>query len=143
MLEGGRFGAAGSRILVEEFLRGRECSLHALLDGKTYRLLPVAQDHKRIGEGGQGANTGGMGSSSPPPLPLDEETERRIHTEIMQPLMRGLAADGLHFQGLLFPGLMLTADGPRCSNSTPASAIPRHRCSCPACGTTCCRCSKR
>ena len=70
MLEGGRFGAAGSRILVEEFLRGRECSLHALLDGKTYQLLPVAQDHKRIGEGDQGANTGGMGSASPPPVPL-------------------------------------------------------------------------
>ena len=113
MLEGGRFGAAGRWILIEEFLRGRECSLHALLDGKTYQLLPVAQDHKRIGEGDQGANTGGMGSASPPPVPLGEDVERRIHAEIMQPLMRGLAADGLHFQGLLFPGLMLTDDGPQ------------------------------
>ena len=113
MIDGSRFGAAGNRILVEEFLRGRECSLHALLDGKTYRLLPVAQDHKRIGEGDQGANTGGMGTASPPPVPLSGRMEKRIEAEIMQPLMRGLAADGLQFQGLLFPGLMLTADGPR------------------------------
>ena len=78
------------------------------------------------------------------PSRLGEEVERRIHAEIMQPLMRGLAADGLRFQGLLFPGLMLT-DGRshRCSNSTPASAIPRRKYSCPGCGTISCPCSKR
>ncbi len=113
MLEGGRFGAAGRRILVEEFLRGRECSLHALLDGDSYVLLPVAQDHKRIGEGDQGANTGGMGTASPPPVPLGEDVERQIHTTIMMPVLRGLKADGLRFHGLLFPGLMLTAEGPK------------------------------
>ena len=113
MIDGGRFGAAGSRLLVEEFLRGRECSLHALLDGKSYQLLPAAQDHKRIGEGDQGANTGGMGSASPPPVPLGADLLNRVHREIMRPLLRGLAADQLPFQGLLFPGLMLTAEGPK------------------------------
>ncbi len=113
MLDGGRFGAAGSRILIEEFLRGRECSLHALVDGRSYQLLPVAQDHKRIGEGDHGANTGGMGTASPPPIPLGVDVERRVHAEIMEPILRGLQADGLRFQGLLFPGLMLTADGPK------------------------------
>ena len=113
MLEAGRFGAAGNRILIEEFLRGRECSLHALLDGNSYQLFPFSQDHKRIGDGDQGANTGGMGTVSPPPVPLDAEMERHIHSEILEPTVRGLQADGLLFRGLLYPGVMLTADGPR------------------------------
>ena len=112
MMGEGRFGDAGRRVLVEEFLTGREVSLHALIDGRDYRLLPTAQDYKRIGEGNTGANTGGMGSASPPPLPLDDETERRVHDEIMRPFMAGLRAENLRFQGLLFPGLMLTARGP-------------------------------
>ena len=113
MMTAGRFGEAGRRVLVEEFLEGREVSLHAMIDGRNYRLLPAAQDYKRAGEGDNGENTGGMGSVSPPPLPLDADTERRIHTEIMRPLMAGLHAEGIEFQGLLFPGLMLTAAGPR------------------------------
>ncbi len=113
MMERGRFGDAGRRVLIEEFLQGCEVSLHALIDGKNYRLLPTAQDYKRIGEGNEGANTGGMGSVSPPPVPLDAETERRVHSEIMLPFMAGLHAEQLRFQGLLFPGLMLTAAGPR------------------------------
>ncbi len=113
MMERGQFGDAGRRVLIEEFLTGREVSLHALIDGTNYRLLPTAQDYKRIGEGNAGANTGGMGSTCPPPQPLDAETERRVHTEIMLPFMAGLHAEKLRFQGLLFPGLMLTATGPR------------------------------
>ena len=113
MMERGRFGAAGRRVLIEEFLHGPECSLHALIDGKVYHLLPVAQDYKRIGEGDTGANTGGMGAVSPPVIPLGEETERRIDNEIMLPLMAGLHAENIHFQGMLFPGLMLTAAGPQ------------------------------
>ena len=113
MMTAGRFGEAGRRVLIEEFLEGREVSLHALIDGRNYRLLPVAQDYKRIGEGNTGENTGGMGSACPPPEGLDDETERRVHTEIMLPLMAGLHAEHIDFQGLLFPGLMLTAQGPR------------------------------
>jgi phosphoribosylamine--glycine ligase len=113
MMDCGRFGAAGRRVLIEEFLRGPECSLHALIDGETYQLLPPAQDYKRIGEGDSGANTGGMGAVSPPVNPLSAEVETRIHEEIMRPLIAGLRADGIRFQGLLFPGLMLTADGPK------------------------------
>ncbi|MBE7211434.1 MAG: phosphoribosylamine--glycine ligase, partial [Gluconacetobacter diazotrophicus] len=113
MMDRGRFGDAGRRVLIEEFLTGREVSLHALVDGNHYRLLPAAQDYKRVGEGNTGANTGGMGSASPPPLPLDGQTERRVHTELMLPFMAGLHAQGLRFQGLLFPGLMLTPSGPR------------------------------
>ncbi len=113
MMERGRFGAAGRQVLVEEFLRGPECSLHALIDGKTYRLWPLAQDYKRVGEGDTGANTGGMGAVSPPPVPPGEEIEQRIHSEIMLPLMAGLHAEHLPFQGMLFPGLMLTAAGPQ------------------------------
>ncbi len=113
IMESARFGAAGRRVLIEEFLRGPECSLHAFLDGKTYRLLPLAQDFKRIGEGGRGANTGGMGALSPPVIPTAPELERRIHEEIMRPLLAGLQRDGIHYQGLLFPGLLLTEQGPK------------------------------
>ncbi len=113
MMDKGRFGPAGRRVLVEEFLRGPECSLHALIDGKNYRLWPAAQDYKRANDGDTGANTGGMGAVSPPVDALDPETERRVHAEIMLPLMAGLHAEGIRFQGMLFPGLMLTAEGPQ------------------------------
>ena len=113
MMERGRFGAAGRQVLIEEFLSGPERSVHALIDGKVYHLLPLAQDYKRVGEGDTGPNTGGMGAVSPPVTPLDAETERRIENEIMRPLMAGLHAENIHFQGMLFPGLMLTATGPQ------------------------------
>jgi phosphoribosylamine--glycine ligase len=113
MMDRGRFGAAGGRVLIEEFLQGPEVSLHALLDGETYRLLPLAQDYKRIGDGGTGENTGGMGAVSPPVIALEADLEERIHREIMIPLVAGLRAEGIRFQGLLFPGLILTPDGPK------------------------------
>ena len=113
MMDRGRFGEAGRRVLIEEFLRGPECSLHAFIDGETYRLLPPAQDYKRANDGDTGPNTGGMGAVSPPVNLLDEETSRRIHSEILLPLMAGLHAEGIRFQGMLFPGLMVTSEGPQ------------------------------
>src|SRR5207244_4255798 len=99
-------------VVIEEFLRGQECSIHALIDGSHYVLFPGAQDHKQIFDGGRGANTGGMGAYSPPPV-LGPQMVERIRHEIMDPFMRGLAADGIDFRGLLFPGLMTTSDGPK------------------------------
>ena len=113
MMVTGRFGEAGRRVLIEEFLVGPEVSLHALIDGTRHRLLPVAQDYKRIGEGDTGENTGGMGAVSPPVVSLGSDLPHRIENEIMLPFMAGLHAENLRFQGLLFPGLMLTPSGPR------------------------------
>lgn len=106
------FGEAGRRVVVEEFLRGQECSLHAFVDGAHYALLPGAQDHKQAFDGDRGPNTGGMGAYSPTPL-LTPEMLARVRSEIMEPFLRGLAADGIDFRGLIFPGLMITDDGPK------------------------------
>ena len=114
MMEHGRFGDAGRRVVIEEFLVGRECSLHVLLDGRgNWRSFPAAQDHKRIHDGDRGPNTGGMGTVSPPTRPLDPATEARVEAEILAPLAAALVAEKIDFRGLLFPGLMLTADGPK------------------------------
>lgn len=112
IMERGQFGEAGRRIVIEEFLQGEECSVHALVDGKSYALFPGAQDHKQAWDGGQGPNTGGMGACSPAPA-LTPEMLDRVRAEIMEPFLRGLAADGIEFRGLLFPGLMITNDGPK------------------------------
>ena len=108
-----RFGDAGSRVVIEEFLEGEECSIHALVDGKNYLLFPTAQDHKRALDGDQGLNTGGMGTFSPAAKLVTPAMEKRIHREILAPFIAGLARDGLDFRGMLFPGLMITADGPK------------------------------
>lgn len=114
MMEHGRFGEAGRRVVIEEFLVGHECSLHVLLDGRGgWRSFPAAQDHKRIFDGERGPNTGGMGTVSPPVRPLDAETNIRIESEILVPLTAALVMEEIDFRGLLFPGLMLTADGPK------------------------------
>ena len=112
MMNEGRFGEAGRRIVVEEFLRGTECSLHALVAGKVYTLLATARDHKRAYDGDTGPNTGGMGAVSPADN-WNSDAEATFHREVMWPLMDGLAESGLDFRGLLFPGLMMTAEGPR------------------------------
>lgn len=107
-----RFGDAGTRLLIEECLTGSECSVHALVDGGNFRMLATARDYKRAYDGDEGPNTGGMGAFSPAnnfPANLQAQFER----EVMNPLMRGLAEAGVTFRGLLFPGLMITADGPR------------------------------
>ena len=106
------FGDAGSTVVIEEFLSGRECSLHALVDGKSWLLFPDARDHKRAFDGDRGPNTGGMGTLSPSGR-VDDALRVRIEKEILGPFVRGLHADGIDFRGMLFPGLMLTADGPK------------------------------
>ena len=106
------FGEAGSTVVIEEFLTGRECSVHALVDGTSWLLFPDARDHKRAFDGDRGPNTGGMGTLSPSGR-VDDALRARIEMEILAPFVRGLRADGLDFRGMLFPGLMLTTDGPK------------------------------
>ncbi len=110
MMNEGRFGDAGRRIVIEEFLRGSECSLHALVDGKDYRLLETARDHKRVFDGDRGPNTGGMGAFSPANN-WNRQLEDQFDKKIMQPLLRGLREEGIIFRGLLYPGLMITETG--------------------------------
>ena len=112
MMNQARFGDAGRRIIIEEFLQGTECSLHALIDGKNYRLLESARDHKRAFDGNQGPNTGGMGAFSPADN-WNSKLQSRFDTEIMKPLLQGLIQEGVTFRGLLYPGLIITGKGPR------------------------------
>jgi len=112
MMNQGRFGDAGRRVVIEDFLRGTECSLHALVDGSNYRLLESARDHKRALEGDQGPNTGGMGAFSPANN-WTKKLQSKFETEIMQPLLRGLLQEGITFRGLLYPGLIITSEGGR------------------------------
>jgi phosphoribosylamine--glycine ligase len=107
-----RFGDAGTRLLIEECLTGSECSLHALVDGKNYRMLATARDHKRAFDGDTGPNTGGMGAFSPADN-FDVDLQTQFGREVMLPLLDGMIASGVIFRGLLFPGLIVTADGPR------------------------------
>jgi phosphoribosylamine--glycine ligase len=107
-----RFGEAGMRLLMEECLTGSECSLHALVDGKSYRMLATARDHKRAYDGDAGPNTGGMGAFSPADN-LSADLQAQFDREVMRPLLNGLNEGGVNFRGLLFPGLMITAEGAR------------------------------
>ena len=99
-------------LVIEEFLAGEEASLFALVDGETAVPLASAQDHKRVGEGDTGPNTGGMGAYAPAPV-LTAELQQRVMDEIVRPTARALAAAGTPFSGVLYAGLMLTADGPK------------------------------
>lgn len=112
MMDRGRFGDAGRCIVIEEFLRGTECSLHALVDGENYLLLESARDHKRALDGDQGPNTGGMGAFSPANN-WNSKLQSQFKAEIMQPLLRGLGLEGIKFRGVLYPGLIITSEGPR------------------------------
>ena len=112
MMNQRRFGAAGQRIVIEQFLRGTECSLHALVDGKNYLLLESVRDHKRALDGDEGPNTGGMGAFSPADN-WNSELQSRFEQEIMQPLLSALVQQGVIFRGLLYPGLIITSEGPR------------------------------
>ena len=107
-----RFGEAGRRIVVEEFLRGSECSLHALVDGTHYCLLATARDHKRAFDGDKGPNTGGMGAFSPANN-WNSALHAQLDRKIMEPLLGGLREEGITFRGLLFPGLMIDGTSPR------------------------------
>jgi phosphoribosylamine--glycine ligase len=108
----GAFGVAGEEVVVEEFLTGEEVSAFYLCDGRHALAFGSAQDHKRVGEGDTGPNTGGMGAYSPAPA-MTPDIEARVMREIVQPTLRGMAAMGRPFSGVLFAGLMLTDDGPR------------------------------
>jgi phosphoribosylamine---glycine ligase len=112
MMNQGRFGDAGRRIVIEDFLRGTECSLHALVDGSSYRLLESARDHKRALDGDEGPNTGGMGAFSPANN-WNDKLQSQFETQIMQPLLRGLLQERITFRGLLYPGLIISGDGAR------------------------------
>ena len=112
MMSGGQFGEAGRRLLIEECLAGTECSLHALVDGKNFQMLASARDHKRALDGDVGPNTGGMGAFSPANN-FDREMAGTFEREVMRPLLDALCENNITFRGLLFPGLMMTADGPR------------------------------
>ena len=106
------FGESGSRVVIEEFLVGTEISTHAFSDGTNYKIFPPSQDHKRIGEGNTGLNTGGMGTVAPLPS-LDAKVMQDVEEKIIAPTLRAMTADGMPFAGLLYPGLMITADGPK------------------------------
>jgi phosphoribosylamine--glycine ligase len=106
------FGSAGDRIVFEEFLVGEEASYFVLADGLTYVPLSSAQDHKRIFDDDRGPNTGGMGAFSPSPL-VTPAVERRVLDEVVEPVLRGMEAEGDPYRGFLYVGLMLTADGPK------------------------------
>ena len=113
IMDARKFGDAGRRVVIEEFLAGEECSIHALVDGASYLLFPGAQDHKRALDGDLGPNTGGMGTFSPPAKLLTPAMEERVRREILDPFIAGLAKDGICYRGMLFPGLMIDADGPK------------------------------
>lgn len=107
-----RFGRAGERVVIQELLEGTEISLHALCDGCCVKLFPAAQDHKRLGDGDTGPNTGGMGTYSPAPF-LTEDELLATAQQILRPWQRGCHAEGLDYRGIIYPGVMLTADGPK------------------------------
>ncbi len=107
----GAFGKAGAEVVIEEFLEGEEASFFVLVDGKTAMPFGTARDHKRVGDGDTGPNTGGMGAYSPAPM-VDAAMHERIMSEIINPIVAGMAAEGAPYKGILYAGLMLTADGP-------------------------------
>ncbi|MCF7991735.1 MAG: phosphoribosylamine--glycine ligase [Thiohalocapsa sp.] len=110
MLGGGRFGDAGSRVVIEEFLRGEEASFIAMIDGRNILPLASSQDHKARDDGDRGPNTGGMGAYSPAPV-VTPALHERIMREVMQPTVEGLAAEGIRYVGFLYAGLMIAPDG--------------------------------
>jgi phosphoribosylamine--glycine ligase len=105
----GIFGAAGNKVIIEECLRGEEVSVLALTDGQALLLLPAAQDHKAIGEGDRGPNTGGMGAYAPAPL-LTAALRRRVENAVFKPLLKGLAEQGIHYRGVIYAGLMVEGE---------------------------------
>jgi phosphoribosylamine--glycine ligase len=109
---GGGFGGAGAEVVIEEFMAGEEASFFALTDGTAIVPFGSAQDHKRVGDGDTGPNTGGMGAYSPAPV-LTAELQARVMAEIIEPTVRTMREDGVPYSGVLFAGLMLTAEGPK------------------------------
>lgn len=108
----GKFGEASEEVVIEEFMDGEEASIFVMTDGEGALYLPAAQDHKRVGEGDTGPNTGGMGAYAPAPV-VDEALLARVKAEIVQPMLEGMAADGMPYQGVLYVGIMVTDEGPK------------------------------
>jgi phosphoribosylamine--glycine ligase len=106
------FGDAGSVVVIEEFMTGPEISVHAFSDGNTYKVFPVSQDHKKVGEGDTGLNTGGMGTITPLPF-VDQTLMATIETQIIAPTLEAMNKASAPFEGVLYPGLMLTPSGPK------------------------------
>lgn len=112
IMVGRAFGAAGARVVVQEFLEGIEVSLHALCDGNTAKIFPTSQDHKRALDGDLGLNTGGMGTYSPTPFLTDAQLAETARL-VLEPFMRGCVAEGIDYRGILYPGVMVTKNGPK------------------------------
>ena len=110
MLNGEAFGEAGEKVIVEEFLDGYELSVFAICDGENYKILPAAQDHKRVGDGDTGPNTGGMGTAAPSPE-FTEAHQKDFEENILKPTLEGLHSSNIRFKGFIFFGLMVTNDG--------------------------------
>ena len=110
MLAGNAFGEAGARVVVEEFLAGEEASFISMVDGRTALPMATSQDHKRVGDGDTGPNTGGMGAYSPAPV-VTAEVHARVMREVVEPTVQGMIADGIPFTGFLYAGLMIDAAG--------------------------------
>jgi len=112
MMQAKRFGEAADTIVIEEFLRGEEASVHAVTDGETLLILPTAQDHKPIGDGDTGPNTGGMGACSPAPV-VEGAMLDKVIGSILVPILNGLKMEGIEYRGVIYAGLMITKGGPR------------------------------
>jgi phosphoribosylamine--glycine ligase len=112
MLSGNSFGESGSEVVIEEFLEGEEASLHLICSGEEYVTLPMSQDHKKVGEGDTGPNTGGMGAYAPTSV-VSESMLKEYEEAIVRPTLAGLKAEGMDFRGTLYIGLMLTNSGPK------------------------------
>ncbi len=112
MLSGASFGDAGKAIIVEEYLDGYELSLFAICDGTDYKLLPAAQDHKRLLDGDEGPNTGGMGAYAPTPL-IDDTLYKKIEERVIKPTLKGMQEEGMPYEGVLFIGIMVVDGEPK------------------------------
>lgn len=108
----GKFGEASATLVIEEFMHGEEASVFVITDGKGAIYLPAAQDHKRVGDGDTGPNTGGMGAYAPAPV-ISEQIMARVKREIAEPMLKGMAKDGMPYQGVLYIGVMVTPEGPK------------------------------